>query len=381
MPKYPFLMEYDNLRQLALYVKNTPLPGYTLPNILYLLAENRFKINAQYIPRLTYSLTLSTVMLPFYIKELLQFDKQTLQTEITKPPIFIIGHWRSGTTYVHNVLSRDKNLGYFTTFQAYLPSIFLASEKLFKPLVSASIPKKRPMDDVAMDAEYPQEDQYALGAFCPYSYYHGWCFPQNMELYNTYVCMENVPQKTIDAWKGFYRYILKKITLREHGKQLVLKNQDNTGKINILLDMFPDAKFIYLHRNPYDLYFSMMKFMKVAIPRYCIQKPPQIEQVESSMMNLYTKLIQKYLRERDSIPQGNLVEIRYEDFIAHPLHEIQRIYETFSLQGYQDALPAFQTYIRSQKTIKTDRYQINDEVQQKIQRKWEFAFETFGYQT
>lgn len=373
-------MDADAERKLALCVKHTPLPGYILPNFLYLLTQNRFNIDAQYLPRTMYSLFLSTIMLPFYIKERLQFDAQTRKTTITKPPVFIIGHWRSGTTYLHNLLSHDKNLGFFTTFQAYLPSVFLGYEKLFKPLVAKSIPKKRPMDDVAMDAEYPQEDQYALGAFSPYSYYHGWCFPKNMEFYNNFVCMEHVPQRTIEDWKEFYLYILKKITLYEDGKQLVLKNQDNTGKIKILLDMFPEAKFIFLYRNPYDLYFSMMKFMKTTIPRFCIQKPPTIEIIESSMMNLYKTMLQKYIREREYIPKGNLVEVQYEEFISNPLTTLQTIYDSFSLQGYQDAKPAFQTYLRSQKNIRTDTYTLTDEIQEKIKNTWGFALKTFGYE-
>ena len=163
-------MEFDDLRKQALFVKNTPLPGYTLPNLLFLLTQNRFKVNAQYIPRLTYSMSLSAIMLPFYIKERLQFDKRIEQTSITHPPLFIIGHWRSGTTYMHNVLSQDKNFGYLTTFQAYLPGVFLGSEKLFKPLVSESIPKKRPMDEVPMHADYPQDAESSHRRYHPCNY-------------------------------------------------------------------------------------------------------------------------------------------------------------------------------------------------------------------
>lgn len=372
-------MEFDNLKELALYTKNTPLPGYILPNFLYLLLQSKFKIDPQYIPRTVYSLTLSLIMCPFYIKERIQFDKRVEQIEITKPPIFIIGHWRSGTTFVQNVLSHDRTLGYFSTFQAYLPAVFLGSEKLFKPLVTLSIPQKRPMDDVKMDADFPQEDQYAMGAFTPYSYYHGWCFPRMMEYYNNSVCMNDVSKKTIEDWKQWYLYLLKKITLYQQGKQLVLKNQDNTGKIRILLEMFPKAKFIFLYRNPYDLYFSMMKFMRIAIPRYCIQKPPKIQDVEQSMMSLYTKIIQNYLRERTSIPAGNLVEVRYEDYIAQPLEETKRIYETLHLEGFQDAKPAFQTYIDGQKSMKRDRYALTKESKQKIDEMWGFAIREFGY--
>ena len=363
-----------------LYVKNTPLPGYTFPNFLHLLAQNKFKINVQYIPRMIYSLTLSSIMMPFYLKELVQFDKNTKQTEITRSPLFIIGHWRSGTTYLHNILSNDKNLGYFTTFQAYLPGIFLGSETLFKPLVSSSIPKKRPMDDVEMDAEFPQEDQYAMGAFTPYSYYHGWCFPQNMEFYNNFVCMDGVPKKIIDDWKGYYLYLLKKITLHHQGKQLVLKNQDNTGKLHLLLELFPDAKFIFLYRNPYDLYFSMLKFMRITVPRYCIQKPPDNDVLEQSMMNLYSRMIQKYLKYRGEIPNGNLVEIRYEDFITQPLPMIKHVYETLGLDGFKQAESSFKTYVDAQKDIKTDQYTLSEGIRHKIENKWGFAIKEFGYQ-
>ena len=191
--------------------------------------------------------------------------------------------------------------------------------------------------------------------------------------------MDHVPKETIDDWKRYYLYLLKKITLRQPGKRLILKNQDNTGKIKLLLEIFPDAKFIYLYRNPYDIYFSMMKFMRITIPRYCIQKPPRIEKVEESMMNLYTRMIQKYITEREFIPKENLIEVRYEDFITQPFQEMKSIYETFQLEGFQDAAPAFRTYVHSQQSVKKDHYTINEELKQRIEQKWGFAIKEFGY--
>ena len=75
-------------------VKNTPLPGYSLPNILRLLAENHFRVSPRYLPRLTYSMALAGVITPFYIRERLMYDKKIQETQITKDPIFIIGNWR-----------------------------------------------------------------------------------------------------------------------------------------------------------------------------------------------------------------------------------------------------------------------------------------------
>jgi len=362
-------------------VTNTPVPGYTLPNILTLLIQNHFHISPRYLPRFVYSLSLSSIIAPFYLRERFTFDQKIKQTEIKHPPLFLIGHWRSGTTYLHNVLSYDQIFSFFTTFQAYLPSVFLSSEKLFKPIVVSSLPKKRPMDDVPMDADYPQEDQYAIGAMSPYSYYHGWVFPKNMEFYNRYVLMEDVPQKTIDAWKDIYLYLLKKATLASNGRRLLLKNQDNTAKIRHILDMFPEAQFVLIQRNPYQLYYSMIKFMRIVIPLYCLQTPPKLETVERSMMQLYAAMFKKYLKERDMIPEKNLVEITYEDYIQNPLKELKHIYDHLHLPSYTQAQPAFQTSLESQKNLIHQNYEVSEEVRKKVDTYWGFAVKAFGYDT
>lgn len=132
------------MKENTLVVTKEPLAGDTLSNLLRLLVQNRFKIDFRYMPRMLYAITISSIMAPFRIKEHIMFEKTIKETEIKHDPIFILGHWRSGTTYLHNVLSLDKNLGYFSTFHAMLPGVFLGSGKRFKPFVASSIPKKSP---------------------------------------------------------------------------------------------------------------------------------------------------------------------------------------------------------------------------------------------
>ena len=373
-------MDYEKLREMSFYMVNTPLPGYTLSNHLQLLAQNRFHVSLRYFPRLLYSLSLSGVMLPFRMKDRLLFDRKIWATKIDHDPVFILGHWRSGTTYLHNVLSCDPQFGFFTTFQAYLPGVFLGSERLLKPLVSSSIPEKRPMDDVGMDAEFPQEDQYAVGALTPFSYYHGWCYPHNMERYNQFVLMdESVSDRDIQLWKQNYLYLIKKVTFASDGKQLVLKNQDNTSKVLLLLELFPNAKFLLIQRNPIDLYYSMLKFMRIVIPRYCVQNPPSFSEVEASMMSLYARMFRKYLKERELIPKGNLAEVRYEDFIANPLGMLESIYHTLGLSGFSQAKPQLMQYIDSQKKVVRGSYAIDESVIARVKKQWDFVMKEFQY--
>jgi hypothetical protein len=319
-------------------------------------------------------------MLPFRVKDRLLFDRKIWETDIDHDPVFILGHWRSGTTYLHNVLSCDPQFGFFSTFQAYLPGVFLGSERMFKPLVSSSIPNKRPMDDVGMDAEFPQEDQYAVGAMSPYSYYHGWCYPQNMEWYNRYVLMdESVPDRDIMMWKQIYLYLIKKATFACDGKQLVLKNQDNTAKIALLLELFPNAKFLLIQRNPLHLYFSMLKFMRIVIPRYCVQEPPKFSEVEAVMMSLYSRMFRKYLKERSLIPKGNLVEVKYEDFVVNPLAMLKSIYQNLGISHFSKAQPSFSKYIESQKKVVGGSYVIDESAIARVKKHWDFVMKEFQY--
>ncbi len=372
-------MDYVDLKHVSLQVSKEPLAGDNLLNLLKLLVQNKFKIDIRYHPRIIYSLFLSSVISPFRIIERIRFDDLINNLEIKNPPIFLLGHWRSGTTYLHNLFSVDKNFGFFSTFHAYLPGAFLGYEKLMKPIVASSIPDKRPMDDVKMDADFPQEDEYAIGAFSPYSYYHGWCFPRNMDFYNRFVCFNNVSKESIEDWKKNYLYLFKKVALKENGKALVVKNPSNTGRIRLLLEMFPDAKFVHIHRNPYHVFLSMMRFMSIVIPLYCVQNPPHIDAIKNSMMNLYEEIYINYFKEKNLIPKDNFIEVKYEDFIINPLMELKNIYDSLDLNGFSDYKRAFDAYILSQSDFKPYTYSMNDDLKNEIYSRWGFVFKNFGY--
>ncbi|HEC92641.1 MAG TPA: sulfotransferase [Candidatus Atribacteria bacterium] len=163
-------------------------------------------------------------------------------------------------------------------------------------------------------------------------------------------------------------------------RRLLLKNPANTSRVKLLLEMFPNAKFVHICRNPYDLYFSMIRFMRTVIPLYCIQIPPPFEEVEELMMKLYVEMHQRYFLDRQLIPDGSLVEIRYEDFIDNPLGEVRKIYEGLNLKNFSANEGVFRRYIAAQREIKTHRYKLTEEVRSKVSSRWGFVFKEFGYE-
>jgi hypothetical protein len=356
-----------------------PLAGSTFMNLLRLMGQNHFKVTPIGIPRVIYSMTLSVALSPLSTIERLKYDKQIHRTTIEKPPIFIIGHWRSGTTYLHNLFSQDPQFGFPTTIQTTAPSIFLGFEKIIRPIVESSLPKKRPQDDVDLAADFPQEDEYALGNLSPYSYYNGWLFPNNMELYNNYVDFEHVSEKEIEEFKSIFMYYVKKLTLNYKGKQLVLKNPSNTARIKHLLTLFPNAKFIHIYRNPYHVYLSMKRMIEKEMTLQCLQRPPPWNEIEMSMVDLYNRMYTKYFNEKRLIPKGNLIEIRYEDFLQNPLSHMEQVYSLFQISGFDTLKPIFKHYISSQKKIKTASYTFDDKLKEHIHSSLKNTIDLWNY--
>lgn len=353
-----------------------PLAGSTFSNLLRLLAENRFRISLIGIPRITYSLVLSSIQSPLNILEQVYFNKKIKHLSIDEPPIFIIGHWRTGSTFLHNLITQDRQFGYPTTLQTVIPALFLKYGDLFRPIVDASLPKTRPQDDVAMGADLPQEEEYALGNLSPFSYYNGWCFPKNMEYYNNFVDLKDLTSSQLKEFKQVYLDYIKKVSYAHQHKQLVLKNPSNTSRIKLLLELFPNAKFIHITRNPYHVYLSMKRNIEKEMVLYTLQNPPSWEVFERSMVNMYRRMYTQYFAEKHLIPKGHFVEVRYEEFIEHPIKQIEKVYRSLSLDDFDKNKSIFEKYINSQKKVKKAVYQIDKDLKNHI---YEELKETIDY--
>jgi hypothetical protein len=189
---------------------------------------------------------------------------------------------------------------------------------------------------------------------------------------------DDLPEQTLAEWKEIYLTVLRTATLSAGGKRLVLKNPVNSGRIRKLLELFPDAKFIHVYRNPYRVFLSMMWVYKIVLPRSQVQKIGP-DQVEAYVLRFYNLLMQRFLADKALIPAGNLVEVRFEDLEAAPLDQLRRVYESLNLPGFAEAEPAFRAYLASIAGYQKNQYELTDEVIAKVNRHWQFAFDAWGY--
>ena len=348
-----------------------------------LLWQNR-SIDRKFIPRALFVTLASLLTSPLRIYESLRFGRTVKKTVVHPSPIFIIGHWRSGTTHLHNILVRDKNLGCVSMWQAFAPGLCLIDERVFKNPFNKIAKKWHPtreIDNIPLSMDNPEEEDLAIANMSPYSYLHMYSYPRRatyfFETYITY--FGNLPKSTIDKWKKVYLLILRKATLKAGGKRLVIKNCADSARIKALLELFPDAKFIHIYRNPYNIFRSTQHLYRVVMERTQLQEVGQGEH-ENWVLRFYAQLMQKLLADKSLIPAGNLVEVKYEDLDKEPLAQLRKIYETLSLPGFAEAEPAFRAYLDSISGYqKLAHKQLDDSAITKINRNWQFAFDALGY--
>lgn len=317
---------------------------------------------------------------PLRIYERARYGRAVAQTEIAAPPIFIIGHWRSGTSHLHNLMAHDPALGYVTMFQAIAPELTLTGDRTLRPLMGRLTPAKRPMDNMALSIDAPQEEEAALGSGSPYSFYHQWSFPRRARYYfDRWALFQDVPERERAEWKRAYRTLLQKATLNMGGRRILLKSPTNTARIRPLLELWPDAKFIHIYRNPYHVLPSIRRLYEKVLPAIQLQAISPAE-IDANILYFYQAMMQQYLAERELIPAGNLTEVRFEDLEAQPLVELRRIYDELSLPGFAAAEPAFAAYAATLRHYEKNRYQVSAEVIEQVNRHWQFALDVWGYE-
>jgi len=339
-------------------------------------------IDRAYIPRLLFVSLTTLLTSPLRLWDQARYGSAIRQTSIHPSPLFIVGHWRSGTTHLHNLLCQDKSFGHLSTFQAMAPGFCLMGDKYIKPALAMLARKRYPtrlIDNIPLAFDAPQEDEFALASMSPRAFIHGFSFPRQAEgFFERYVLFHDVSESVRIQWRDTYMRLLRKITFASGGRRLAIKNCGHSARIQTLLELFPDAKFIHIHRNPYDVFLSTVHMHKTVLPRSQLQDIDP-DQIEANVLRFYERLMGRFLIDKTLIPAGNLVEIRYNDLERSPLDQLRTIYGTLGLPGFGAAESAFSRYIDSIAGYKKNAYKMDAAVIEKVNRRWAFAFDEWGY--
>ncbi len=373
------MMNYDKDHHKKL--KSEPMGGYNLKTFFKVWARGG-PVSKKYKPRFRWALWTSFMTFPMRIIENIRFAGKIRRTKIEKDPIFIIGFFRTGTTYLHLLFAKDKNLGFMSNLQGYTPNFYLSFEKLSRDLLQESLPPTRPMDNVPLLLDEPIEEEYAVGARSEYSIYNALIWPKKFDYFSRFLTFDDCTSCDILRWEKLYHRALQKVTFSRGGKQLVLKNPPNAFKIKYLIKMYPNAKFIFTYRNPYTLYTSMYKFWLKTCEIFGLQDfKEDYDKIRDGYVRLFIESLEKLKETKHLIPPENYIEIKYEDFVDNPIPFMKEIYEKFNLEGYNEVEPKFiEHYENQKKGYVANKWDINDEVISEVNKHWNVYREKYGYE-
>ncbi len=351
------------------------MAGGKFSDWIKLLVENG-GIEWKYYKRLLFVLKTSAMTAPFKIWESLRYHSVIHKTPVDHDPIFIIGHWRSGTTHLHNLLAQDPRWGFFTTFQMFAPEMCLVLPDKMKRKFAEKVPESRWFDNMAMHVNGPQEDDIGLVNMTNYAWHFYFAFPKSLHRYLQRGLL-NVSRSEIEEWKKTYMQLVRRATYLANGKQLLLKNPTHFGRISTVLELFPNAKFIHIVRDPYTLLLSVRNLHRWSL-RYHRMQDISDEQVDGNIVKLYRAFFKKYLVERPLIPKENLYEIKFEDVRDDPLGHLYKIYEHFGFNN-KNVLTRWNKYLNSIKNYKQNSYRLTDYDIQLVNENMKFVMEEYGY--
>ena len=308
-----------------------------------------------------------------------RYEKMLASKPLEMDPLFILGHWRSGTTFVHNVFACDKHFGYTTTYQTVFPNLMLWGQPFFKKNMSFLMPDHRPTDNMELKVDLPQEEEFALSNMMPYTYYNFWYFPQRMlEYCDKYLLFNDITEEERCIFKEAFLKLVKISLYNTKGSQYLSKNPPHTGRVRTLVEMFPNAKFIYLKRNPYTVFESTRSFFTNTIKPLMLQ-PISNEELTRNFVEVYRRLFYKFEEEKHLIPEGNLVELKFEDFEKDAYGMTEEIYRKLDLPNFSESKAAIEAYLGKKKGYKKNRYKYEDATVRTVEENWGMALEAWGY--
>lgn len=296
------------------------------------------------------------------------------------PPVFILGHWRSGTTHLYNVMSCDEAWAYVSPAATGLPWDMFGLARIFHTAIERALPRQRWIDRMPVTPTSPQEDEVGIAAMTDLSFFHGIYFPRHFdELIERGLFFDGCSAGEIARWERCVTHFLAKVALAEGGRPLLVKNPAHTARVARLRHLFPRAKFIHIHRNPLEVFLSMRNFYARLLEHLALQDTPAGLDIDETILHVYDRMMDRFVAATQDLPPDMLVEISHAELDADPLATVARVYDELGLDGFEAARPACAAYLADIRGYQRNAFTADPATVELVARRWGRWFEYWGY--
>lgn len=364
--------------RLLLAVGPGVLAGVRSGDWLRVLRHNLLSLRWSCLPRASSITLLSALNSLFASCERARYGSDIDSVDV-RAPVFVLGHWRSGTTHLHYLLCTDDRFAFPNLYQANFPHSFLVTERLSSPMQAFLLPRERPYDHVALRMDVPYEDEFAICAACLMSPYMSAVFPRQAQNFDRFLTLQDVSSAERDQWRRTLLTFLKKLTYK-YSRPLILKSPTHTARIRWLLELFPDAKFVHIHRNPYDVFRSVTHMYATGV-RFGVLQDSRLVDWTGRAVRQYKEMYDAFFEDRVAIPDGQFHELAFDDLRERPIESLERIYSALDLPDFAVAEPRMRNYLRSVSDYRQNRFSELPEAQREyVADQWKRSFSEWGYE-
>lgn len=355
----------------------TPLAGITWGLWQQVLADYGRSIAPRYWPRTAFTTlmaALNSLLRP------LEAGHAELDRYEVREPIFIIGHYRSGTTHLWRLLANDPQFVYSTTTEALFPHTLLTFSRIAEQWARWFQPTQRPQDNIRNDPASPLSDEWALCASTLLSTHMGGHFPHHRADFQRFLSLREASEREQREWQQAFDRFARKLLYKRGGTARILsKAPTHTAKVPLILQLYPDARFIHIHRDPYVVFQSTVKMERDAQP-FCAYQDTTGEDLEDYVLWRYRRLYEAFFAARAEIPPGQFAEVSYEGLVQDRIGTLKRLYDTLGLPGWTRMKPTLAQYVHQSANYRTNRYEpLSPEQITRINRVWGPIIDHLGY--
>jgi len=351
--------------------------GMTLGAWARFLVENRFRVHPTRVPMAAVVSGVACLNSSLRLVQQLFYGRAIANTQIDQPPVFVLGHWRSGTTLLHELLVLDERFAFPTTYECFGANHFLVTGRIIPHLLWFLLPSKRPMDDMSVSFDHPQEDEFALVSMGAPTPILKLAFPNDPPPYLELLDMVEVREDVLRRWQeGLMHFVRAQTYLKD--KPLVLKSPPHTGRIGVLAEMFPGAKFVHIVRDPYAV-FSSTRRLWVALEEAQAFQIPRHEHLDDYIFAAFERMYRGFESQREKLGSTQICDVRYEDLVRNPLEQMERVYATLELGDFEPVREQVQGYMSRKKDYQVNRHGLAPEIRDEIRRRWGGLMKKYGY--
>jgi hypothetical protein len=339
-----------------------------------MLAEHRFRIAPRRLPHAVVHTASALVNSAVATMQQAWCGRAIRNTPIVDAPVFIIGHWRCGTTLLHELMALDPRHTAPNNYTAFSPHHFLWTERILTRCLRFLLPAQRRMDAMTLTWSAPQEDEFALCCLgIPTPYLH-LAFPAtaSMQKMLHYTAALEQPR-----WQRRYVRYLRQLTRRANGR-LILKSPLHAFRIAALRAMFPEARFVHIVRDPYATYRSTVHLWRT-LHRTCGLQCTPAPNLEKEVLEVFVEFHQRVREGREEVPPNRFFELRYEDLIADPVAQLRQLYDVLELGSTAPAEAEWTDELERIRAYRPNKHTLSDATHQEIARIWWPILKGYGY--